>query len=87
MDHMSLQAITKHIKVLEKAGLVIKGQNKQARPCRLNARAMKDAADWMESYRLHWEDRLDRLDAYLKTLTTASAPSVTSSPKKDEPHG
>lgn len=66
---MSLPAITKHIKVLEKAGLVIKGQDKQSRPCRLNAPALKEAADWIETYRVYWEESFDRLDAYLKTVT------------------
>lgn len=66
---MSLPAITKHIKVLENAGLIIKGQDKQCRPCRLNAPAMKEAADWMETYRMYWEESFDRLDAYLKTVT------------------
>lgn len=72
LKKMSLPAITKHIKVLENAGLIIKGQDKQCRPCRLNAPAMKDAADWIETYRAYWEDSFDRLDAYLKTVTAKS---------------
>ena len=67
---MSLPAITKHLKVLEQAGLITKGRDAQFRPCRLNAPALKDASDWMEQYRVHWEESLDRLGAYLKTVTT-----------------
>ena len=72
LKKMSLPAITKHIKVLENAGLIIKGQDKQCRPCRLNAPAMKEAADWIETYRVYWEESFDRLDAYLKTVTAKS---------------
>lgn len=63
---MSLPAVTKHLKVLERAGLVDKGRDAQRRPCRLNAQALRHASSWMETYRAHWEDSLDRLDAYLK---------------------
>lgn len=69
LNDMSLPAITKHIKVLEKAGLVTKGRQAQYRPCKLNGEALKDAADWMEQYRMFWEESFDRLDAYLKTVT------------------
>ena len=64
---MSLPAVTKHLKVLEGAGLVTKGRNAQWRPCQLNPEPLQDAVDWMEQHRIAWEDRLDRLDAYLKT--------------------
>jgi DNA-binding transcriptional ArsR family regulator len=70
LKDMSLPAITKHIKVLEKAGLVTKGRQAQWRPCKLNGDALKDAADWMEQYRIFWEESFDRLDAYLKTVTS-----------------
>jgi DNA-binding transcriptional ArsR family regulator len=63
---MSLPAVTKHLKVLERAGLITKAREAQWRPCRLNPDALKDAADWMEQYRVYWEESLDRLDAYLK---------------------
>ena len=66
---MSLPAVTKHVKVLEKAGLVTKTREAQYRPCKLNPAALKDAADWMEEYRAFWEASFDRLDAYLKTVT------------------
>lgn len=70
LKEMSLPAVTKHIKVLEKAGLITKGREAQWRPCRINAEALKDASDWMEQYRIFWEESFDRLDAYLKTVTT-----------------
>ncbi len=66
---MSLPAITKHLKVLEKAGLITKTRQAQWRPCKLNGRGLKHAADWMEQYRQFWEESFDRLDAYLKTVT------------------
>ena len=66
---MSLPAITKHLKVLEKAGLITKTREAQWRPCKLNGDAFKDVADWMEQYRIFWEESFDRLDAYLKTVT------------------
>lgn len=70
LNDMSLPAVTKHLKVLEKAGLVIKSKDAQYRPCKLNAEALKEACDWMEEYRIYWEESFDRLDAYLKTITT-----------------
>lgn len=65
---MSLPAITKHLKVLENAGLIVRGREAQWRPCRLEAGPLKDAADWLDHYRRFWEQRLDRLDDYLRTL-------------------
>ena len=65
---MSLPAVTKHLRVLEQAGLITKGRDAQFRPCRLNAPALKDASDWMETYRVYWEESFDRLGAYLKTV-------------------
>jgi DNA-binding transcriptional ArsR family regulator len=70
LKDMSLPAVTKHLKVLEKAGLVTKSREAQWRPCKLNGEALKDAADWMEQYRIFWEESFDRLDAYLKTVTS-----------------
>jgi DNA-binding transcriptional ArsR family regulator len=63
---MSLPAVTKHLKVLQRAGLITRGREAQWRPCRLEARAMREAAEWMEPYRRQWEQRLDRLDEYLR---------------------
>ena len=65
---MSLPAISKHLKVLEKAGLIARGRDAQKRPCRLQAAPLKDAVDWLEQYRRHWEQSFDRLDAYLREL-------------------
>lgn len=68
LKEMSLPAVTKHVKVLEKAGLITKSREAQRRPCKLNGEALKDAADWIESYRALWEESLDRLGEYLKTV-------------------
>jgi DNA-binding transcriptional ArsR family regulator len=65
---ISLPAISKHLKVLEKAGLIERTRNAQWRPCRLNAEPLRNAADWIEHYRRHWEESFDRLDEYLKQL-------------------
>jgi DNA-binding transcriptional ArsR family regulator len=65
---MSLPAISKHLKVLERAGLIVRGREAQWRPCRLEARPLKGAADWLASYRVFWEQSLDRLENYLKEL-------------------
>jgi DNA-binding transcriptional ArsR family regulator len=62
---LSLPAISKHLKVLERAGLIIRGRDAQWRPCRLQAEPLKAASRWIEDYRQHWENRLDQLDAYL----------------------
>ncbi|MBX3020658.1 MAG: helix-turn-helix transcriptional regulator [Bdellovibrionales bacterium] len=69
LKEMSLPAITKHIKVLEKAGLITKTKEAQYRPCKINKEAFKDVADWMEQYRVFWEESFDRLEAYLKTVS------------------
>ena len=69
MKNMSLPAITKHLKVLENAGLITKSRDAQWRPCKLNVKPLKMASDWMETYRVFWEESFDRLDAYLKTVT------------------
>src|SRR5213080_3920828 len=68
LKEMSLPAITKHLKVLEKAGLITKTKEAQWRPCRLNGEQFKNASDWIEHYRKFWEESLDRLEAYLKTV-------------------
>jgi DNA-binding transcriptional ArsR family regulator len=61
-------AISKHLKVLERAGLISRGREAQWRPCRLVGAPLKDAADWLEEYRRFWEDSFDRLDDYLREL-------------------
>jgi DNA-binding transcriptional ArsR family regulator len=68
LNHMSLPAVTKHLKVLEKAGFITKTREAQWRPCKINGEALKDVADWMDQYRMFWEESFDRLDAYLKTV-------------------
>lgn len=65
---MSMPAISKHLKVLEKAGLIDRGREAQTRPARLNPVALKTAADWIDEYRKFWEESFDRLDAYLQRL-------------------
>lgn len=65
---ISMPAVSKHLKVLERAGLIARGRDAQWRPCRLAARPLKDAAAWIDHYRRFWEESLDRLDGYLKEL-------------------
>jgi DNA-binding transcriptional ArsR family regulator len=74
LKDMSLPAVTKHLKVLEKAGLITKTREAQWRPCKLNGTGLKDVADWMDHYRQFWEESFDRLDAYLKTVTKNEKP-------------
>lgn len=73
LKEMSLPAVTKHLKVLEKAGLVTKTREAQWRPCKLNVTPLKDVSNWMETYRAFWEESFDRLDEYLKTMTAKKA--------------
>jgi DNA-binding transcriptional ArsR family regulator len=63
-----LVSVSKHLKVLERAGLIARGREAQWRPCRLEAGPLKEVADWIEQYRQHWEQQLDRLDDYLRDL-------------------
>jgi len=65
---MSLPAVSKHLKVLERAGLVARGRKRQWRPARLEAEPLKEVAEWTERYRRFWEERYDRLDEYLEEL-------------------
>jgi len=65
---MSLPAISKHLKVLERAGLISRGRNAQWRPCRLEAGPLKEVADWVERYRRFWEESFDQLDSYLMQI-------------------
>jgi DNA-binding transcriptional ArsR family regulator len=65
---ISLPAVSKHLKVLERAGLVERGREAQWRPCRLQANPLKGVADWVKFYRRHWEESLDRLSSYLQEL-------------------
>jgi len=65
---ISLPAISKHLKVLERSGLITRSRDAQWRPCRLTASPMKNAVDWLEHYRRFWDESLDRLDEYLQEL-------------------
>lgn len=78
LDRMTLPGVTKHLKVLENAGLVTKTRDAQWRPCTLNVEPLRDASAWMEEYRVHMEASLDRLGEYLKTMT--SKPTDTDAP-------
>ena len=71
-------SISKHLKVLERAGLISRSRAAQTRPCRLEAARLKDVADWVGAYRQMWEDSFDKLDAFLKTSTAST---------KGKPHG
>ena len=70
---MSLPAVSKHLGVLERAGLITRSRDAQWRPCRLEPQPLKDVADWTERYRRIWEQRLDRLDSYLSALQAQKA--------------
>jgi DNA-binding transcriptional ArsR family regulator len=73
---MSMPAVSKHLRVLEQAGLITRGRDAQYRPCRLEPARLKEAADWAERYRTLWTKRLDRLEAYLQQMQA-----------KEKPHG
>lgn len=87
---MSLPAVSKHIKVLEKAGLLIKTRHAQQRPCKIDGEQLRQAVDWIEQYRQLWEGRLDRLDAYLQELhasesATRPTQEMASNPDASKP--
>jgi DNA-binding transcriptional ArsR family regulator len=65
---LSLPGVSKHLKVLQRAGLITQGRKAQWRPCRLEAARLKDVADWVERYRQHWEESFDRLGEYLEEI-------------------
>ena len=73
---MSLPAVSKHLKVLEGAGLVTRSREAQWRPCRIDAVALKEVDDWLEKYRRFWEVRLDRLEEYLDRLQSKDKPKI-----------
>jgi DNA-binding transcriptional ArsR family regulator len=75
-------AVTRHLKVLENAGLIARSREAQWRPCRLEPQALKPVDDWLEEYRRLWGERLDRLDGYLKTLQAKQK-----SGRREKPHG
>lgn len=76
---MSLPAVSKHLKVLERAGLIARGRDAQWRPCRLSAAPLREVADWVEHYRKFWTESFDRLDDYLR--------EVQKSERKEKRHG
>jgi len=80
---MSLPAISKHLKVLERAGLIARGREAQWRPCRLEPEALKTVADWVEEYREFWEERFDRLDAYLQEIQSQQLSDTATSEKEN----
>ena len=65
---ISLPAVSKHLKVLERAGLIARGREAQWRPCRLEAAPLREVASWLDAYRQHWDEQLDRLDTYLAEI-------------------
>jgi hypothetical protein len=71
---MSMPAISKHLKVLERAGLIARGREAQWRPCRLRAGPLQDVAGWVEHYRRFWEESFERLDEYLRELKGQDSP-------------
>src|SRR4029077_151800 len=78
---MSLPAVSKHLKVLERAGLIARGRDAQWRPCRLSAGPLRDVADWVEHYRRFWTESVDRLDDYVRELQKKEGK------KKEKGHG
>ena len=84
---MSLPAVSKHLKVLERAGLITRGREAQWRPCRLEAAPLKAVSDWVQEYRRHWEERFDRLDEYLKEMQRNDKHRRNSSQGKEKKNG
>ena len=79
---MSSPAVSKHLRVLERAGLVAQGREKQWRPRRLRAEPLAEAADWLLAYRPFWEERLDRMEAVVRTLKASRAPKAAPAAKR-----
>jgi DNA-binding transcriptional ArsR family regulator len=85
---ISLPAVSRHLKVLEGAGLIVRGREAQWRPCRIEPKALKGVDDWLEEYRRLWEQRLDRLEDYLRTLQADEQPSKQSDrPSREKKRG
>lgn len=82
---MSLPAISKHLKILERAGFILRRREAQWRPCRLEAARLKDVSEWIGQYRVHWEARLDNLEAYLAEVQAKKQPPPTKQRKKESP--
>jgi DNA-binding transcriptional ArsR family regulator len=84
---MTLPAVSKHLKVLERAGLIARGREAQWRPCRLQAAPLKAADEWLERYRRHWEETFDRLDEYLTELQKQEKKYSRKITKKEDQNG
>lgn len=84
---MSLPAVSKHLKVLERAQLIARGREAQWRPCEIKAAPLKEATDWMEQYRQFWEARFDRLEEYLKELQATEKATAARPAAKRKRHG
>jgi len=82
---MSLPAVSRHLKVLERAGLIARGREAQWRPCRLEAKPLLEVSNWIEQYRQHWEERLDRLEEYLRELQAKEKGPSTRAAKGAKP--
>jgi DNA-binding transcriptional ArsR family regulator len=85
--HITLPAVSKHLKVLERAGLIIRSRDAQWRPCRLEPAPLKDVAEWVEHYRQNWEESFNRLDEYLKELQESEKKYSRKITKKEERNG
>jgi DNA-binding transcriptional ArsR family regulator len=83
---MSMPAVSKHLKVLERAGLITRGRAAQWRPCRIEVEALRPVDDWLESYRRLWEERFDRLEDYLRELQAKDG-GKRNETKKRKPRG
>jgi DNA-binding transcriptional ArsR family regulator len=81
---LSLPAISKHLKVLRRAGLVEQGRQAQWRPCRLQPAPLREVADWVAAYRRHWEDSLERLDAYLREIQAEDGQDTAHGKEQDD---
>ncbi len=81
---MSLQAVSKHLKVLERAGLISRGRDAQYRPCRLEPTSLEPAADWIGRHRQVWVDRFDRLEVHLRNIQQAATNADDNAPKSTE---
>jgi DNA-binding transcriptional ArsR family regulator len=84
---MSMPAISRHLKVLERAGLITRGREAQWRPCRLQARPLQDIDGWLDRYRKLWEENFDRLDLYLRQLQTRESRGKSKKHAKEKKHG
>lgn len=83
--NISAPAVTKHLKVLQRAGLITQGREAQWRPCRLEPAPLREVNDWLERYRRFWDESLDKLDAYLKEIQANPPQDLTTDTEKTDP--